>query len=168
MKKMNKKGFTIVELSIVIAVIAILSAVLIPTFTGIVNKSKKSAAAQRADSALTVIIGEEDAQLNPGATYYFIVDDYWFSYTTETKVLEEVKENDVPASTKAVAGDTVYAAQEPTFNGTDTYTLGVITSDKEDIMVEGVDTGDKPVATFVTSEDLAEDLGDIIVWVKAN
>ena len=165
MKKMNKKGFTIVELSIVIAVIAILSAVLIPTFTGIVNKSKKSAAAQRADSALTVIIGEEDAQLNPDATYYFIVDDYWFSYTTETKVLEEA---DAPASTEAVVGDTVYAAQEPTFNGTDTYTLGVITSAKEDIMVEGVDTGDKPVATFVTSEDLAEDLGDIIVWVKAN
>lgn len=44
MKTQNKKrGFTIVELVIVIAVIAILSAVLIPTFAGIVKKSRQSA-----------------------------------------------------------------------------------------------------------------------------
>ena len=35
MKRNNKKGFTIVELVIVIAVIAILSAVLIPSFGGV-------------------------------------------------------------------------------------------------------------------------------------
>ena len=39
----NKKGFTIVELVIVIAVIAILAAVLIPTFAGIINKANQSA-----------------------------------------------------------------------------------------------------------------------------
>lgn len=44
MKKMNKKGFTIVELVIVIAVIAILSAVLIPTFSGVVGEAKLTAA----------------------------------------------------------------------------------------------------------------------------
>lgn len=43
MKKTNKKGFTIVELVIVIAVIAILAAVLIPTFSGIVKAAKLSA-----------------------------------------------------------------------------------------------------------------------------
>ena len=43
MKKTNKKGFTIVELVIVIAVIAILSAVLIPTFTSIVAKANLAA-----------------------------------------------------------------------------------------------------------------------------
>lgn len=48
MKKMNKKGFTIVELTIVIAVIAILAAVLIPTFSGIVTKANQSAAQQEA------------------------------------------------------------------------------------------------------------------------
>lgn len=37
-----KKGFTIVELVIVIAVIAILSTVLIPTFSEIVTKAKKA------------------------------------------------------------------------------------------------------------------------------
>ena len=39
MKKL-KKGFTLVELVIVIAVIAVLAAVLIPTFSGIVNRAK--------------------------------------------------------------------------------------------------------------------------------
>ena len=48
MKRNNKKGFTIVELVIVIAVIAILSAVLIPTFGGIVEKANDSAAQQAA------------------------------------------------------------------------------------------------------------------------
>ena len=59
MKKLNKKGFTIVELSIVIAVVAILSAVLIPTFSGIVNKAKDSAALQNAKNAYTEYISTE-------------------------------------------------------------------------------------------------------------
>ena len=42
----NKKGFTIVELVIVIAVIAILAAVLIPTFAGIIKKANISADTQ--------------------------------------------------------------------------------------------------------------------------
>jgi len=43
MRKTNKKGFTIVELVVVIAVIAILAAVLIPTFSGIIKKANLSA-----------------------------------------------------------------------------------------------------------------------------
>ena len=50
MKRNNKKGFTIVELVIVIAVIAILAGVLIPTFSGIVEKANKSAALQEAQN----------------------------------------------------------------------------------------------------------------------
>ena len=56
MKKLNKRGFTIVELSIVVAVIAILSAVLVPTFTGMVKKSKNTATIQDAQAAYTQYI----------------------------------------------------------------------------------------------------------------
>ena len=42
MRNTNKKGFTIIELVIVIAVIAILAAVLIPTFAGIIRKANVS------------------------------------------------------------------------------------------------------------------------------
>ena len=58
MKKTNKKGFTIVELVIVIAVIAILAAVLIPTFSNVVNKAKDSANLQGARNLYTEILVE--------------------------------------------------------------------------------------------------------------
>ena len=43
MKRSTKKGFTIVELVIVIAIIAILAAVLIPTFASLIQKANTSA-----------------------------------------------------------------------------------------------------------------------------
>ncbi|MFQ6749602.1 MAG: prepilin-type N-terminal cleavage/methylation domain-containing protein [Clostridia bacterium] len=53
MKKL-KKGFTLVELVIVIAVIAVLAAVLIPTFSGIVNRAKVTSDIETASSLNTL------------------------------------------------------------------------------------------------------------------
>ena len=53
MKNTKKRGFTIVELVIVIAVIAILASVLIPTFTNVVKAANKSKALQQARNAYT-------------------------------------------------------------------------------------------------------------------
>lgn len=50
-KKSLRKGFTIVELVIVIAVIAVLASVLIPTFSSIITKAKESAAMQQVASS---------------------------------------------------------------------------------------------------------------------
>ena len=44
MKKSNKKGFTLVELIVVIAIMAILAAVLVPTIVNKINDAKESAA----------------------------------------------------------------------------------------------------------------------------
>ena len=59
MRRMNKKGFTIVELVIVIAVIAILAAVLIPTFSNVVDKANQSKALQEVKNAYTATLAED-------------------------------------------------------------------------------------------------------------
>ena len=53
MKNTKKRGFTIVELVVVIAVIAILASVLIPTFANVVKAANKSKALQEARNAYT-------------------------------------------------------------------------------------------------------------------
>lgn len=58
MKNTKKRGFTIVELVIVIAVIAILASVLIPTFTNVVTAAKESKELQEARNAYTMALAE--------------------------------------------------------------------------------------------------------------
>ena len=57
--KMNKKGFTIVELVIVIVVIAILAAVLIPTFSSLIKKANISSDTAMAKNLNTILVAEE-------------------------------------------------------------------------------------------------------------
>lgn len=70
MKKWRKKGFTIVELVIVIAVIGILSAVLIPTFSNVIEKAEVAAALQTAKNAYTEYASGEYVN---GKTVYEVV-----------------------------------------------------------------------------------------------
>ena len=56
--KKQQKGFTVVELVIVIAVVAILAAVLIPTFSGIIKNANLSSDTQLARNMNTVIAGD--------------------------------------------------------------------------------------------------------------
>lgn len=58
MKNTKKRGFTIVELVIVIAVIAILASVLIPTFSGVVTKAKEAAELESARNAYTQALAD--------------------------------------------------------------------------------------------------------------
>lgn len=68
MKKTNKKGFTIVELVIVIAVIAILAGVLIPTFAGVIEKANESKELQQAQNAYKEVLVDRDAAIPEGST----------------------------------------------------------------------------------------------------
>ncbi len=61
MKKLNRKGFTIVELVIVIAIIAILAAVLIPTFTTVINKANMSKDTQLVRNLNTALVADRTA-----------------------------------------------------------------------------------------------------------
>lgn len=91
MKKNNRKGFTIVELVIVIAVIAILAAVLIPTFSNMVSKANDSAALQEARNTYTDYIAENASAMDEDSKVAILVDDQYFLF-------EGGKVNDTPVA----------------------------------------------------------------------
>ena len=69
MKKLNKKGFTLIEMLVVIAIIAILVAIIIPTVSSATGKAKASTDAANLRSAKAVItIGVLDGKYESGDT----------------------------------------------------------------------------------------------------
>ena len=118
MKHTNKKGFTIVELVIVIAVIAILAAVLIPTFSNLIKKANISndtavaknlntaAISAQADTFAKAIAAAKDAgylvaHLNAKA------DGCYFVWEQDTKqfILFDIEKGKVLYSNTTVGGD---------------------------------------------------------------
>lgn len=116
--RMNKKGFTITELVIVIVVIAILAAVLIPTFISLVRKANISndtvvtknlntvAISEQADTfdealAIAKDAGYLVANLNAKADGCFFV---WEDDTNQF-LLYDLKEKKIIYSNSAVEGD---------------------------------------------------------------
>lgn len=87
MKKRNQKGFTIMEMLIVVAIIAILVAIAIPTFNSALTKSKEAA-----DVA------------NIRAAYAEVMVDCMMNGTTPTKAAVEAKVGTLNNST-ALTGD---------------------------------------------------------------
>ena len=77
MKRNSKKGFTIVELIIVIAVIAVLAAVLIPTFSNLIQKANVAA----------------DTTLIKNLNTALAMDTSVSKHVTMTQALEATKEN---------------------------------------------------------------------------
>ena len=113
MKNNNKKGFTIVELVIVIAVIAILAAVLIPTFTGVTEKAQKSAALQNAENAWKEFLGEYANKMDNPAEFDGAIKsgDYFFEITDgQLKDVIEGTFDTTDKYSKDFNGCTVYLA----------------------------------------------------------
>ncbi len=85
MKKTNKKGFTLAELLIVIAIIAVLIAIAIPTFAGALENAKRQtdhanmrnayAMAQVANLNGGDILGDEGTPIFAGETKLFFGKD---------------------------------------------------------------------------------------------
>lgn len=125
--KKFKKGFTITELVIVIAVIAILAAVLIPTFANVINNANESAAMQEARSEwsnFSVEVATEPAAENdflivhksgdeaaPTYTYFIVVDGQF-----QTKPVEGFTYNE-----STVTGSTTF--NNMTFNNATKITI---------------------------------------------
>ena len=115
MYRSNKKGFTIVELVIVVAVVAILAAVLIPTFAGLVRKANISSDTVVAKNLNTAAIAAnadtfEDALAAVKEAGYLIAnlntkaEDCYFVWEDDSNqfLLYDLKENKVVYSNTAV------------------------------------------------------------------
>lgn len=106
MKKMNKKGFTLAELLIVIAIIAVLIAIAIPTFSGALENARRQTDHANIRAAYSVMqvakmsggIPLDNGAVDPvgstGTTTWIMEKDGSFTKTTATN----------PYKTKA-AGD---------------------------------------------------------------
>ena len=120
MKKLNKKGFTIVELVIVIAVIAILAGVLIPTFATVVEKANQSKAMQEAKNEYEAYLAEYAAVLT-GTDDFVIINGKYAFEVNDGQFDGTVKE----ASTYTVSDKAdlskVYSKAIGTYNGSATY-----------------------------------------------
>ena len=141
MKKMNKKGFTIVELVIVIAVIAILAGVMIPTFGGVIAKAKESnrnqvvAAAYKDAYAVALSDGkfeenEEAEAPGTGFTFTFNAKGELVKIDVETKGMNdeyaEAADDADEVKTITVNGK-VYSRQDAVYTQDGT----VVTSDED-------------------------------------
>lgn len=77
-----KKGFTIIELVIVIAVIGILAGVLIPTFSNVIANANKTAAMEEAKNAYTAYLADNAANITmDGSTFVIKSKDFYFQAT---------------------------------------------------------------------------------------
>lgn len=116
-KLLNKKGFTIVELVIVIAVIAILAAVLIPTFSNVIESANKSAdlsEAQNSLKAYSAYTSSKGQSLADGTV--FKVKKSNRAYVFYKGSLHEFKEHDIVGGYAVILtiGDTNYASNKMT------------------------------------------------------
>lgn len=141
MKHTNKKGFTIVELVIVIAVIAILAAVLIPNLSRLVTKADKSAAMQEAKAAMDNDLINAEGDLANMENYVvsssdatdlkdkqvYIVNTYsandtskslYVASSTNAKVLEKASEQSVKAYYEIAAFEGKYTEATKTYEYT--------------------------------------------------
>lgn len=113
MKRNNRKGFTIVELVIVIAVIAILAGVLIPTFGGMIKKANDSATIQEANAAYKTYTADINYVAGDTASKNLIiqVETDEFVIIKDGVLVNEVYDSETTAKNK-FAGTTVTLGDE--------------------------------------------------------
>lgn len=111
-KNVHNAGFTLLELVIVLAVIAILSAILIPTFTDVISRAKETAARQncRTVAQQYMLYRLEEGDSSDLGGYLFISGGYAFVLENGELQEAEVTEKDGIISIKD--GESSFSCEE--------------------------------------------------------
>ena len=111
-RKNNRKGFTIVELVIVIAVIAILATVLVPTFGDMIEKSKQTAIIEEAKNLYTDYMIKHDSDDDFTDDVVIEIDGKYYAVKDGALILNGEKAQEYKDAAKAAAtfldGDDTY------------------------------------------------------------
>ncbi len=107
-KKLNNKGFSLVELIIVIAIMAVLVGVLAPQYIKYVEKSRRSAdgaTVSEIASAMQVLASDPDASLDSSVTYTYESAEDADTISTSSDFAELIKGYNVSGSYKLKSAD---------------------------------------------------------------
>lgn len=126
MTKNSKKGFTLVELVVVIAILAILAAIAIPVVNSIINTASKNGALSNASTIELAVkeaqadIAAKNTEVYDGSTQYSFGDDVKIAKVTGATVHNAANAHgDVSVQDVAGAKGIADAFAVVTYNGTD-------------------------------------------------
>ena len=192
MKRSTKKGFTIVELVIVIAIIAILAAVLIPTFASLIQKANESKDTQLVKNLNTALaadnkehktmhdaldaaveFGYDVGKINASATNKEILwdskNDVFCYYDTNTKTPEYIPETSLKNG--AIKSDETYKLWKIYTTAPDTQTFSIYWNSTENFtapLTVGFDAGTNTAITALKYERTGETVTPQEVVIRTN
>ena len=114
MRKNNRKGFTIVELVIVIAVIAVLATVLVPTFGNVIAKAKNASLISEIKNEHTTYVTKYADQDSYSDTVLIKIDENYYLIQNGELVMDETGDYAVPAEQNAPTSGNYFDASDDT------------------------------------------------------